>query len=454
MTIRAQRLRRHRSTALRTAAPLVSLVLAASACGEAAARGGATDSIRTAPTTHGAAAPYATGSLPGSPATGGTSATALTPSAVIAAPATAYTAPGAVSLAPPLTAAACVDKYFSAMTPAQRVGQLIMGGISAARPDQAQLRTLRANHVGSIMLTGRGTAGTRATKTLVDGVQSQADQVGGQRVGMIVATDQEGGQVQVLSGPGFSTMPNGLTQGSWSTTTLRSRAADWAKQLKAAGVNLDLAPVADVVPAGLGTRNGPIGHFYREYGHTPDVVSSHSIAFASGFAQSGVMTTFKHFPGLGQVLGNTDTTANVQDTVTSAGSSSLTPFRNGIRAGAPFVMVSLATYTKIDPRHLAAFSPTVIGQLLRTQLGFKGVVISDDLGNAVAVRSFTPAQRAVNFLAAGGNMILTVRPDVVPAMTQAIQTRMQQDAGFRAKVNDSVRRILAAKRDAGLLVCR
>ncbi|MEU6370223.1 glycoside hydrolase family 3 N-terminal domain-containing protein [Streptomyces sp. NPDC046931] len=431
MTIRTRRLGRRRPMALRTAAPLVSLVLAASACGEAAAHGGAAGSVRAAPTSNIAKAPGATGSLPGYSARESASAATLTPSA----------------------ATTCVDKYFNAMTSAQRVGQLIMGGVSAARPDQTQLRTLRNNHVGSIMLTGRSTAGTRATRTLVDSVRGQADQVGGHRVGMFVSTDQEGGRVQVLSGPGFSTIPSGLTQGSWSTTTLRSRAAEWAKQLKAAGVNLDLAPVADVVPASLGTRNGPIGSYYREYGHTPDIVSSHSNAFSSGFAQAGVMTTIKHFPGLGQVIGNTDTTANVQDSVTTAGSSSLTPFRSGIRAGVPFVMVSLATYTKIDPRHIAAFSPTVIGQLLRTQLGFKGVVISDDLGNAVAVRSFTPAQRAVNFLAAGGNMILTVRPDVVPAMTQAIQTRMQQDAGFRAKVNDSVRRILAAKRNAGLLVC-
>ncbi|MFF4960289.1 glycoside hydrolase family 3 N-terminal domain-containing protein [Streptomyces sp. NPDC001222] len=452
MTIRARRLGRRRSTALRTAAPLVSLVLAASACGEAAAHGNATDSVRAASNSPGAQAPGATGSLPGYSPTGGASAT-TTLSAAIAASDATVTAPAAASVVPPLAAATCVDKYFSAMTTAQRVGQLFMGGVSAARPDQAQVRTLRANHVGSIMLTGRSTAGTRATKTVVDSVRSQADQVGGHRVGMFVSTDQEGGQVQVLSGPGFSTIPNGLTQGSWSTTTLRSRATDWAKQLKAAGVNLNLAPVADVVPASLGTRNGPIGRYYREYGHTPDVVSSHSGAFAGGFAQAGVMTTLKHFPGLGQVLGNTDTTANVKDSVTSAGSASLIPFRNGIRAGSPFVMISLATYTKIDSHHLAAFSPTVIGQVLRTQLGFKGVVISDDLGQAVAVRSFTPAQRAVNFLAAGGNMILTVRPDVVPAMAQAVQTRMQQDAAFRAKVNDSVRRILTAKQNAGLLVC-
>ncbi|MGW1913685.1 glycoside hydrolase family 3 N-terminal domain-containing protein [Streptomyces sp. NPDC002076] len=340
------------------------------------------------------------------------------------------------------------------MTTAQRVGQLFMGGIAAANPDQAQLRTLRDNHVGSVMLTGRSSAGTTATRKLVDGFQGQADQVAGRRVGLLIATDQEGGRVQVLHGPGFSTIPSALTQGSWSTATLRTQAAGWAKQLKAAGVSLNLAPVADVVPAALGTRNIPIGSFQREYGHTAATVTSHTSAFAAGFAQSGVMTTLKHFPGLGQVIGNTDTTANVVDSVTTTGSSSLTPFRAGIRAGSPFVMVSSATYTKIDPKHLAAFSPTVIDHLLRSQLGFKGVVISDDLGNAVAVRSFSSGQRAVNFIAAGGDMILTVRPSTVPAMTQAVQTRMRQDASFRTKVNDSVRRILDAKHNAGLLDCR
>ncbi|MFF7353730.1 glycoside hydrolase family 3 N-terminal domain-containing protein [Streptomyces filipinensis] len=340
------------------------------------------------------------------------------------------------------------------MTTAQLAGQLLMGGIAAAHPDPAQLGTLRANHVGSVMLTGRSTAGTSATRGIVDGFRGQADRVAGRQVGLLVATDQEGGRVQVLNGPGFSAIPSGLTQGSWPAATLRTQAAGWAQQLKAAGVNLNLAPVADVVPAALGARNIPIGSFQREYGHTADTVTSHTSAFAAGFAQAGVMTTLKHFPGLGQVIGNTDTTANVVDSVTTAGSSSLTPFRAGIRAGSPFVMISSATYAKIDPKHLAAFSPTVIDHLLRGQLGFKGVVISDDLGNAVAVRSFSPAQRAVNFIAAGGDMILTVRPSTVPAMAQAIQTRMRQDASFRAKVNGSVRRILDAKRSAGLLDCR
>ncbi|MFE4964069.1 glycoside hydrolase family 3 N-terminal domain-containing protein [Streptomyces sp. NPDC056660] len=365
----------------------------------------------------------------------------------------ACSAPAAGEEAHRVSATTCADKVYTGMTQAQRVGQLFMGGIAAARPSTTDLRTLRTYHVGSVMLTGRSTAGTTATKKVVDGARAQADTVAGHRVGLLVSTDQEGGQVQVLSGPGFSVIPNALTQGSWSTATLRSRAATWAKQLKAAGLDLNLAPVADVVPASLGTRNAPIGRYYREYGHTPAVVTAGTGAFAAGFRAAGVMTTFKHFPGLGQVTGNTDTTANVVDSVTTASSASLQPFRSGIAAGTPFVMVSSAKYTKIDSKHLAVFSPTVINSLLRTKFGFKGVVISDDIGQAVAVRAYTPAQRAVNFLTAGGDMILTVKASTLPAMVQGVQARMATSASFRATVAASVHRILTAKATAGRLTC-
>lgn len=435
---------------LRAAVPLTALLLATAACGAPAVHDRASNPPRTS-----AGAPRASGAAG---ATGGPSTSAA--ASASAAPATSAAPRPTVTATNPPTPTAparpvstCTDRVLSGMTEAQRVGQLFMGGLAAAGPDATRARILSDNHVGSIMLTGRSAAGTAATRRVVDRQQAGADRVLGRPVGMLVATDQEGGQVQVLSGPGFSAIPSGLVQGGWSTATLRSRAAVWAGQLRSAGVTLDLAPVADVVPASLGTRNAPIGRYQREYGHTATAVSLHSAAFAAGFAQSGVMTTLKHFPGLGQVLANTDTTAGVVDSVTTAGSTGLAPFRSGIQAGAPFVMVSLATYSRIDARHQAVFSPTVIGGLLRTTLGFRGVVVSDDLGNAVAVRAVTPGQRAVSFLQAGGDMILTVEPRTVPAMAQAVGVRMRQDASFRARVEQSVHRILAAKQRAGLISC-
>ena len=102
--------------------------------------------------------------------------------------------------------------------------------------------------------------------------------------------------------------------------------------------------------------------------------------------------TAKHFPGLGHVTANTDTTSGVKDTVTTRTSADLAPFRSAITAGARIVMVSSAVYTKIDAARPAVFSPTVINGMIRHDLGFSGVVISDDLGNAKQVRHGLPAR--------------------------------------------------------------
>ncbi|MEU8789285.1 glycoside hydrolase family 3 N-terminal domain-containing protein [Streptomyces sp. NPDC048643] len=354
---------------------------------------------------------------------------------------------------PTVAANTCADTTFKAMSAPQRVGQLFMGSVTPSAPDSKRIALMHQYHVGSVFLAGRSTAGTKATKTVVDGLQAKADTAAGHRVGLLVSTDQEGGQVQVLSGPGFSTIPSALTQGTWTTSKLRGEAAVWAKELKAAGVNLNLAPVADVVPQSLGRDNAPIGRFDREFGHTAATVAPHSDAFLEGSTQSGVLPTLKHFPGLGYVRGNTDTTADVVDGVTTKNSASITTFDSGIKAGAPFVMISSATYSKIDSKNRAAFSSTVIQGLLRKDLGFKGVVISDDLGNAVAVKSVSPGDRAVKFLSAGGDVVLTVEPNLIPAMTKAVQSRMTQSATFREQVDQSVHRVLNAKQKAGLLSC-
>lgn len=378
---------------------------------------------------------------------------AYSPAASAEPAAAAPAEPAAAGTAAGNSAATCVNSVYGAMTSAQRVGQLFMGGINAATPDQKRIAVLHQYHVGSVFLAGRSTKGTQATKTVVNGLQAKADTVAGHRVGLLISTDQEGGRVQVLSGPGFSTMPSALVQGTWTTTKLRDSAAVWAKQLKAAGVNLNLAPVADVVPASLGKNNAPIGAYDREFGHTAATVTPHSDAFAAGFAQSGVLATVKHFPGLGNVRGNTDTTAGVVDSVTTPKSSSLTPFSSAIKAGIPFVMISSATYTKIDAKHQAVFSSTVIQGLLRKTFNFQGVVVSDDIGNAVAVKKVPPGDRAVRFLSAGGNQVLTVEPNLIPAMVKAVQARMAQSSAFSKQVDTSVHRVLAAKQKAGLLHC-
>ena len=143
----------------------------------------------------------------------------------------------------------------------------------------------------------------------------------------------------------------------------------------------------------------------------------------------------------------------VIDSDTTATDPSLGPVRDAISARVPFVMVALATYQRIDPSALAVFSPIVMRQLLRGSLGFDGVIVSDDLGETVAVASIAPADRALRFLEAGGDLIIskTVAPAV--AMAAAIRARVAGDGAFRTRVDDAALRVLRAKSASGLLSC-
>ncbi|MDT0275347.1 glycoside hydrolase family 3 N-terminal domain-containing protein [Blastococcus goldschmidtiae] len=119
--------------------------------------------------------------------------------------------------------------------------------------------------------------------------------------------------------------------------------------------------------------------------------------------------------------------------------------------GHPMVMTSSATYSRIDPASRAAFSPVVIGDVLRGEVAFSGPVISDDLGSAVAVTNVPVGERAVRFLAAGGTLVLTVAPATFPAMLEAVLARDAADPAFAAVVDSAVRTALLAKAEAGLL---
>lgn len=346
----------------------------------------------------------------------------------------------------------CAVRTLDAMTEAQRIGQLFMIGLTDDRLDAAHRDAIARYHIGSVLFARRTGAGTTGLRAVADAVQEQASAAATHGVPFFIAANQEGGQVQALSGPGFAVIPSALAQGGMSPAQLTAGAARWAGDLKAAGVNLDLAPVTDVVPAGTDAQNAPIGHYEREYGHDPASVGSHVAAFVAGMRAGGVGTTAKHFPGLGRVSGNTDFTSGVVDSVTTADDPYLVPFARAIAAGVPFIMISEATYQQIDPAHLAVFSNAIINGLLRGDLGFHGVVISDSLGST-AVASMLPGDRAINFLNAGGDMIVLNQLDQAIAMVQAVQSLAAERDWFRDRIENATWHVLRAKEAAGLLDC-
>ncbi len=326
------------------------------------------------------------------------------------------------------------------MSRSERAGQLLM---TAATVDGLAATTplVRRYHLGGVMVRGRSGAGTAAVARALQPVRAAAPK----GLPLLTATDQEGGTVQVLSGRGFSRIPSAVEQGRRSPAALRRDAAAWGRALSKAGVRLDLGPVADVPCAATLHDNPPIAGLRRQYGSDPVAAGRHVAAFVRGMQDAGVATAVKHFPGLGCVRQNTDTAAHVVDGVTTASSPRLRAFRAGIDADPGFVMMSSASYSKIDPGVPALFSSRIIGDLLRHRQGFDGVVMSDDVGGAVALQRWTPAQRATRFVAAGGDLLLDIVPAHVPALHGALMRRASTDRIFDAKLTAAAERVVAAR---------
>ena len=289
------------------------------------------------------------------------------------------------------------------MSLSERVGQLLMVGVRSTGTSQSDRAILARTRAGSVILLGNTAAGMQPIRGVVGRVRDAAPSPEG--VEVMLAADQEGGLVQRLKGPGFSPIPSATRQARQSDAKLRRNAYDWGRQLSSAGINANLAPVADVVPTNMIWINRPIGQLRRGYGPSPKTVAAKVTAFTYGMDRAGIATAVKHFPGLGRVRGNTDYMTRVVDSTTTRHDDALAGFEAAVAAGVDMVMVSSAFYSKIDDEHRAAFSTMIIGEMLRDDLGFTGVVISDDMA-AVAMRTLPPDERGLRFIRAGGDLLI------------------------------------------------
>lgn len=340
---------------------------------------------------------------------------------------------------------ALVEEAFADLDRRARVAQLFVIGVRVDALDAGD--ELVEAGVGGVFLAGRSQAPAADLAAVTGRWQDVAP---GPRPW--VAVDQEGGAVQTLSGEGFDRLPTAREQGALPADRLGVLAEELGAALASAGITLDLAPVVDVVPAGTEAGNAPIGAHGREYGGTPEAVTAAAGTIVDGLAGAGVTATLKHFPGLGRVEGNTDDTAVVHDTVTTVDDPQLTVFSTlAASPAAPFVMASSAIYDRIDGSVQAMFSRVILTDVLRERLGFDGVVISDDVGNADAVSGVPVGERAVRFLEAGGTVVLTVEPAQFEPMVDAVLVRAEDDAAFADVVDAAVRTALRAKAAAGLL---
>lgn len=332
-------------------------------------------------------------------------------------------------------------------SPEERAGQLIMVGVETAGPRLASIDAVSTHHVGNVFIAGQTHAGAEAIRGVVDAMTALVGPDTTHGTPLLVATDQEGGQVQVLQGSGLSTIPSALEQAAMPAQDLRARALTWGQELADVGVTMNLAPVADLVDIPDPSANAPIGAWEREYGNDPATVLDHATAFAQGMEKAGVIAVYKHFPGLGRVGANTDTASDVTDGTTApSGDAAVSVFADAIGGGARVVMVSSAVYPLIDDSSPAVFSPAVVTDMLRGDLGFTGVVITDDVSAAAQVQEWDPGQRAVRAVRAGCDIVLASGdPSTAIDMVRALVDQARDDPAFADRIDQSAARVLDLK---------
>jgi len=239
---------------------------------------------------------------------------------------------------------------------------------------------------------------------------------------VLVCVDQEGGRVQRFR-EGYSALPAledfGRLYGEDPQAAIdgaREHAWLMASEVLATGVDLSFAPVVD-----LGRGNLAVGD--RAFHERPEVVAELTRAYVEGMHAAGMGATLKHFPGHGSVREDTHFDHAVDDRPLEViRAEDLVPFAAGIEAGADAVMLAHVVYPQVAPEP-AGYSPRWINEILRTQMGFRGVVFSDDIGMAAAHGVGGVRARVGAHLDAGCDVVLVCHLELVPESLAAVEGR-------------------------------
>lgn len=307
-------------------------------------------------------------------------------------------------------------------TAAAPAGETIVSAL-AGPPKAAFLARIRAGEMGGVILVGRWTPAEFSTATRKLHVTSC--EIGRP---LLILVDQEGGFARRLKWAAPWHSEGELGRLGVAQTQIEAAAA--ASSLRAAGVDIDLAPVTDTLGRGGFLRD-------RSYGRDPATVARLATTFIRAVQAGGVAATAKHFPGLGAARHNTD------KQVVSVHHTQLGPFRSAIGAGVKLVMVSSAAYPALDPSGTpAVFSHTIATGLLRRTLGFRGVVVSDALDAPAAARMPNAPVRA---LAAGVDLLLYTSGSTAHAAYEELVAGAQRSAATRARLTRAGAHIRALK---------
>jgi beta-N-acetylhexosaminidase len=282
----------------------------------------------------------------------------------------------------------------------RRVGQRFVVGFEGQAASADVKALVREFGVGSIALFGRNVAAPEQVADLVRELQSVARDAS-HALPLLVAVDQEGGRVARLKEP-WTVWPAARAVGrTGSEEMAREMGRALAEELAACGIRYDFAPCVDV---DTNPRNPVIGD--RSFGDDPDLVARLGVALIDGLQQGGVAACAKHFPGHGDTeLDSHLDLPSVDHSRRRLDEIELRPFRAAIAAGVASVMTSHILVRELDDERPTTLSPRVIDGLLRKELGYGGVVVTDDLEMQALAKHWRPAEIAVSAARAGCDLL-------------------------------------------------
>ena len=335
-----------------------------------------------------------------------------------------------------------VEKLISSMTLTEKIGQMVMMSLPGTEVDDDARYALQQFHYGGIVLFDRNFESKEQVKNFVLDVQSGA----GEKVPLFVAIDEEGGLVsrgkEVIPAP-----PSAEAVGQEDKAFARKLASAVAGDLKEIGVNVNFAPVADL---GLGRE--------RSYSKSPYEVLKFVQAVGEGYHEHGLIYTLKHFPGIGKgTVDSHEEFSSIEATEHELRSQDLVPFREVINStdkGKTFdymIMVGHFLYPAFEPELPASLSSKIITGLLRKDLGYEGLIISDDLGMGAIIKQYTFGEAALKAVQAGNDIVLVCHDyGHAEEAYMGLLNGVKDGKISEKRIDESVRRILKTKLRHGL----
>ena len=320
------------------------------------------------------------------------------------------------------------------LTLEQQVGQLIVFSFRGTVPPAYAVETLRKKRAAGVILFGGNIASPEQLGSLTRALRRQ----GGRP---LVAVDQEGGPVRRVpwAGP-VRSEPEQVAAGS-----VRSDATAAAHVLRDAGITVTFAPVADVPSVGGAAIAS------RAFSRDPTVASAAVRDSILGWRAGGIAATAKHFPGLGGASANTDgAVVRIPRSRAQVEAVDLAPFRAAVLAGAPLVMVGHARYPALDRYRIASQSAPIIEGLLRDELGFRGVVVTDSMEARASLATGTLEKVSERAVGAGADLLLLTGRGSYRPVYDHLLAIARTDPTLRARVQESAARVLALKSRGGL----